>query len=301
MLNISLSLWLVISVICFPQFGEALYAPALPKIASSLMISKNMVEQTTSFFLFGFALGIAFWGYCSDRIGRRPALLISLVLYSLGCIGCMMSNSLTSLMIARFVKAFGGSACSGISQAIARDLFDNQQRNKLFSWAGIIVSLMVGTAPIIGGAIIEHFIWSGVFLLLFILSFILEVYLYFYLPETNGFLKSQPKNKFNFIQGFEILMKDKTLLSLVILMGIANGYLYCFYSEGSFYFIELLKLRPSQYGVLFFIISIGFAAGSLYSKRLYAQKLNYIKILIVPAVFCWFLQVCGWFLLYIKF
>ena len=59
-----------------------------------------------------------------------------------------MSNSLTSLMIARFVKAFGGSACSGISQAIARDLFDNQQRNKLFLGQGLLFLSWLGQPPL---------------------------------------------------------------------------------------------------------------------------------------------------------
>ena len=62
-------------------------------------------------------------------------------------------------------------------------------------------------------------------------------------------------------------------------MGTANGLIYCFYSEGSFYLIESLGLKPSQYGWLYFIICLGFTGGSLYSKSLHRRQLPYPRIL----------------------
>ena len=271
-------LWLIIAIVCLPQFGEGLYAPALPNIALSLKISENTAEHTMSFFLIGFAIGICFWGVISDHIGRRRTLIISLGLYIAGCIGCLLTETISALMICRFIQALGGSACSGIGQAIARDAYDSVERNKIFSIAGIVVSLAAGMGPVLGGFMVERYNWSSIFSILLVASFGLWGYIALSLKETNLFLK-QKSTQFTLRKGFGLLFKDKALLNLVILMGTANGLIYCFYSEGSFYLIESLGLRPSQYGWLYFTICLGFTGGSLHSKSLHGRGLPYPRIL----------------------
>ncbi|RZI46191.1 multidrug effflux MFS transporter [Candidatus Finniella inopinata] len=278
MSRIVVPLWLIIAIVCLSPFGEGLYAPSLPNITLSLKITENTAEHTMTFFLVGFAIGICFWGMISDRIGRRQTLIISLGLYVLGCIGCLLSETITSLMMCRFVQALGGSACTGIGQAIARDVYGSMARNRLFSIAGIAVSLAAGIGPIMGGIMVEHYRWSSIFGILLIASFSLWGYIILSLQETNPFLK-RTSNPYTLKQGFGTLLKDKALLNLVILMGTANGLIYCFYSEGSFFLIESLGLKPSQYGWLYFIVCLGYTGGSLYSKGLHERGLSYQRIL----------------------
>ena len=228
--------------------------------------------------MIGFAIGICFWGVISDRIGRRRTLIISLGLYVAGCIGCLLTETIGTLMIFRFIQALGGSACSGIGQAIARDAYNSAERNRLFSIAGIAVSIAAGIGPVVGGFIVERYSWSSIFSVVLIASFGLWGYITLFLKETNRFLK-QKSTQHTLRQGFKLLFKDKALLNLVVLMGTANGLIYSFYSEGSFYLIESLKLKPSEYGWLYFIVCLGFTGGSLHSQSLHKRGLSYPRIL----------------------
>jgi Bcr/CflA subfamily drug resistance transporter len=270
--------WLIIVIICLPQFGEGFYSPSLPKIAETLQVSENFSEYTLSFFLISYAIGISFWGLLSDRIGRRFTMIISLSIYLVGCISCFFSTSFTLLMISRFIQAFGGSSCSIMGQAIAREVFNQTQRNKLFSQAGVTLSLVVGISPVLGGLIVERLHWRFIFMFLFLISLSVWIYVIAKLPETNRSSKITI-SVVSLLKGFQTLWKDKALLSSAILMGAANGILYCFYSEGSFYLIEGLRLKPSHYGWLYFLISLGLTAGSLYSHRCYKKGVTYSKIL----------------------
>ena len=78
------SLWLIILIVALPQLSETIYTPSLPDIAHALRTSDSMVEYTLTIFLFGFAVGVLLWGNLSDRIGRRPALLMGIGIYLVG-------------------------------------------------------------------------------------------------------------------------------------------------------------------------------------------------------------------------
>ena len=98
------AIWLIILIVGLPQLSETVYTPSFPAIAHALAISEAMVEHTLTIYLFGFALGTLFWGYLSDKIGRKPCVLAGLFIFSLGCVGCFFFRY--------FYFINGKSACS---------------------------------------------------------------------------------------------------------------------------------------------------------------------------------------------
>ena len=58
-------------------------------------------------FLIGFALAQLFWGAVSDKIGRKKPLIIGIVLFSIGSVGCALSSSMMELLAWRVFQAFG--------------------------------------------------------------------------------------------------------------------------------------------------------------------------------------------------
>ena len=100
-----------------------LYLPSLPSLAETLGASVSQTQLTLSFFMGGFAVGTLFYGPLSDRIGRRPALLIGMALYTLASLACAFATSVEQLIALRFVEALGGCAGAVLSRAVVRDLF----------------------------------------------------------------------------------------------------------------------------------------------------------------------------------
>ena len=81
-----LPLPLIIVLLGFPHISETIYTPSLPLIARELMTTPYWTEMSLSVYFMGFALGVAFWGFCCDWIGRRPALLAGLSIYTITCL-----------------------------------------------------------------------------------------------------------------------------------------------------------------------------------------------------------------------
>ena len=94
-----------------------MYLPSLPDIARALDAPVLQVQLTISSYLFGFAAGQIFYGPLSDRLGRRPVLLVALVVYALATVGCAAARSIDALIGLRFLQALGGAGAIGLSLA----------------------------------------------------------------------------------------------------------------------------------------------------------------------------------------
>src|SRR5436305_1495565 len=128
-----LSVALLIALVGFPQISETIYTPALPDVAVGLMTNAYMVELTLAIYFIGFAFGVMLWGTISDDIGRKPAMLIGLIVYGLATFACANVGGVKYLLLWRFFQAFGASVGSVITQTILRDFYDGKKRAELFS------------------------------------------------------------------------------------------------------------------------------------------------------------------------
>lgn len=260
------SLWLIIMLAGLPQFSETIYTPSLPNIAHSLVVSESMVEYTLTIFLFGMALGSLFWGNISDRLGRRPCVIAGLILFIIGCIGCYLSTSIEALLVSRLVQAFGGSIGSVLGQTISRDSFVGAELSRAYAIVMSALAIFPAIGPIIGGMIAQNYGWSHIFSFLTLLGIVVAFVSIYYLPETLQF----EHRKFVSIPEIAIkLITDRKVIAYGILVGLQNGINFSFYSEGSFYLIEMLGLSPVLYGTSFILI-----AGSAFCASLISKKLN---------------------------
>src|SRR5215475_15640580 len=72
----------------FTPLSIDMYLPALPVIAVDLGGSVGDIQLTLSSFMIAFGAGQIFYGPAGDRFGRRPVILVGLVVYILASIGC---------------------------------------------------------------------------------------------------------------------------------------------------------------------------------------------------------------------
>lgn len=263
-------IWLLALIIALPQLSETVYSPSLPDIARSLATSHALVEYTLTIFLFGLALGTLFWGKISDKFGRRPALLSGLILYSIGCISCYFSTTITSLLVSRFLQAFGGSTGSVLGQVICRDAFHGAERGKVFSIIGSSLALAPALGPIIGGIIAQYFGWSGIFLFLIFVSIATFFLVLMRLPETYTPKKSSSSILETALQMFF----DYNVLGLGLIVALCNGISFSYFAEGSFCLINHLGISPSMYGATFIILSLTTMIGGYISKKMNQQNMN---------------------------
>lgn len=113
--------------------------------ATPLMIGLLMSVYSLMQFLFA-----PVWGQLSDRVGRRPVILISLVGGSLSHLGFGFATSMTGLLLARaFAGMFGGNISTAM--AYIADITTEKDRSKGMGMIGAAFGLGFILGPVIGG------------------------------------------------------------------------------------------------------------------------------------------------------
>lgn len=265
-MNARPSVLLILLLIGFPQISETIYTPALPSIADALGVPNYQVQWTLSIYFAGFAIGVLLWGRLSDRLGRRPAMLLGLFVYAMGSAACLVPWGIEWMLAMRFVQAAGASAGSVVTQTMIRECWQGQERAKLFAVIGMAISLTPALGPFIGGYLNEFFGWQSNFaVLVFIGGWILFQSL-LSLPETKPAkfataIESLPKVLWR-------MLKDPHVMACAWAIGAMNGLLFSYYAEAPFVFIDNLHLTPSQYGWLGIVVSLSSLSGFFLSHRL---------------------------------
>ncbi len=260
--------WLIILLAGVSMFSETVYSPALPSIAHALRTSAAMVEYTLTIYFFGFALGTLFWGKLSDDIGRKPGIVGGLVIFIIGCIGCYYSHSITELMVSRLVQSFGASIGSVLAQAVCRDALHGPALGKMYSLIGSSLAIFPMIGPIAGGFIAEHFGWANIFLVLIVFGVLLTFFVMMRLYETHH---KESRIPVSMAQVAWKLLRDKKVIAIGFIIAGANGISFSYFAEGSFYFIKLLGLSPSHYGLTFMVLATGTFLGGFISRKLHSS------------------------------
>lgn len=154
------------ALMAFGPLSIDLYLPSFPRIAASFSVSPARVELSLASFFIGLALGQLLYGPLSDRLGRRPTVLLGLGVYTIASTGCAFAQSLEFLIAARFIQALG--ACAGIvvTRAVVRDRFEAKEAARVFSTLMLVMGAAPILAPLIGGAVSQFAGWRALFGLL---------------------------------------------------------------------------------------------------------------------------------------
>ena len=263
------TLFLLICLLGFPQISETIYTPSLPDLAHGLNIKMDLAELTLSIYFAGFAFGVLTFGVLADWMGRRRSMILGIVIYILGSLGCSFSSSISALLFYRFFQAFGAAAGSVVTQTMLRDLYTGPERQRVFSIVSGALAFSPAMGPVIGGLINQLFHWRANFHALVLMGIILGFWSFFRLYETSGGPTQGKKlGTVEFLSLCKEMSRDSALLRNTVLVGACNGILFSYYAEAPFIFIELLELKPVQYGFLGLVIATSFFYASFLSIRL---------------------------------
>ena len=94
-------------------------------------------------------LSAPLWGKFSDRVGRRPTLLIALTASGIAYLIFGFANSLLLLFLSRIVQGAGGGTV-GVIQAYVADSTEPKDRTRALGWLSATTNLGVVIGPVIG-------------------------------------------------------------------------------------------------------------------------------------------------------
>ncbi|MFJ7916234.1 MULTISPECIES: multidrug effflux MFS transporter [unclassified Lysinibacillus] len=263
--HVAPSLLLMIVLVAFPQISETIYSPSLPDLSDALNASNRSVQLTLSIYFIGFAFGVFYWGWISDFIGRRPAMLGGLIFYSIGSFMCFYAETITFLLVSRFIQAFGAATGSIITQTILRESVSGSKRHAMFAQISAVIAFTPAVGPLIGGWVDQAFGFRAMFFVLVAMSILLFIYTYFRLPETTD---TSMRKTIAIFPVVKRIISSPRVLAFGLLIGGINGVLFSYYAEAPFIFIDHFNLSPGLYGFLGIIVALASIIGAMISKRL---------------------------------
>lgn len=238
-------------------FSIDMYLPGFPAIAKSLGVSVDQVSYSLSSYFVGICVGQLIVGPMLDRFGRKSPLYVGLGLYILASIGCALSNTIESLIVFRFFQALGG--CLGIvaPRAMIRDLFSQKDIPKVFSLLILILGVSPILAPTVGGFVISNFGWHPVFYILAVITTLILLAVYFFLPESYQPDKSYSLKPIPILKKYWEVLHIKSYLAYTIIGASTSAALFGYISGAPFVFMNLFGQTEQTFGYIFAIIAAG--------------------------------------------
>ncbi len=149
-------LFTLLLTIFIDLLGFSILIPILPILSKEMGASNTMIGVIAgSYALMNFLFG-PIWGNLSDRIGRKPVLLISILITASSYLLFSFSKTLSMLLLSRLIGGIG-SANIGTAQAYISDITPPEDRSKSYGYVGAAFGLGFILGPLIGSWILQHY------------------------------------------------------------------------------------------------------------------------------------------------
>jgi DHA1 family bicyclomycin/chloramphenicol resistance-like MFS transporter len=244
-----------------------MYLPALPTIGAEYGVSVATVQLTLTTFLAGFCGGQLVWGPIGDQYGRRIPAGVGLFIFAIGSVGCAWSSSVGQMVAWRAFQAFGASAGPVLARAMVRDLFARNQAARMLSMLIVVMGIAPLLGPLLGGFVLTHWVWQGIFWIQALLG-IGGVVGLTTIRET---LRSENRQNLRLTEmliSYGQLLRQRRLLGYGLTSGCYYGATYAYLAGSPFVYINLYHVPPQLYGWLFGLNIAGMMAMNLLNGRM---------------------------------
>lgn len=151
-------------------FTAAAVIPAYEEIAEDVGVSLQRTSYLTSLQIAILGGAPLFWKPLSQRYGRRPIFLLSLILSCVCNIGCAKSPDYASMAACRALVAFFISPAMAIGSAVVTETFFKRERAQYMGIWAVMVTLGVPVGPLIFGFVAQRVGYQWIYWTLAIVS-----------------------------------------------------------------------------------------------------------------------------------
>lgn len=250
-------------LISFAAVNAVLFTPALPQIASYFQIIPEEASLGVTFFLIGYTLCQLLYGPLANRFGRKPTLIIGILIQILSSVLCAISGWMGSfhlLVLGRFFLAIGSGVGLKMTFTMVNETYPAKIAAQKTSHLMLAFAIAPGLAVAIGGFLCSHFAWPscfwagalyGVILLIMVCS----------LPETATKLDPKALQISYLKKAYAQKFRNKALVAGSLLMGCTSSFIYTFSSIGPFISKNYFGLKSQSYGLYNLMPQLGLVLG----------------------------------------
>jgi Na+/melibiose symporter-like transporter len=159
---------IIMTLLCFCVFVAAIDITIISTALSSISVALHSAtgyQWIASSYVLGNTASTPSWGKISDIFGRKPILLLAIVIFFVGSLICALAENIAMLLAGRGIQGIGGSGFLTLVNIAISDLFSLRDRSVYYGLSSVVWAFAGGVGPILGGVFAQqlswvHLIWS---------------------------------------------------------------------------------------------------------------------------------------------
>jgi multidrug resistance protein len=278
-------IWVLVLIAIINSMGFGIIIPLLYPYGKKFGVTEHTIGLLTAAFSIAQFFATPVLGSLSDKWGRKPLLVISLIGTVASFIMFGFANSIFMLFAARILDGLTGGNIS-VAQAMISDISSPKERAKNFGILGSAFGFGFVIGPALGGLLsqfglkVPFFFAAGIAVIGVLLTL-------FFLKETNQNKTGRAKQKhsFSFTSLYTVLKKPVigTAIFTGFLLTMAQFTMLIGFQTFS---VDELKLNPTQIGLFYG----GFGISGIFMQMLVPAVKKVISsqalILLISTLFC---------------
>jgi MFS transporter, DHA1 family, multidrug resistance protein len=242
--------------------------PALPAIGDALGVgADNQRQLVITAYLVGFGLAQLVYGPVSDRVGRRPVLVVTMGFYAAFALLCGIVSSFEALLAMRALQGVAAAGTRVLVVSVIRDRFEGGAMARIMSLVFIIFMIIPVAAPSFGQLVLAFGNWRYIFIGLAVYGGVVLLWSLLRLPET---LAPENRRPLSFAS-----VREATVMTLTNRVSIGNTVASTLIFAGLFAFINSVQQivedvfrAPALLGLVFALIAGPMALASWFNSRI---------------------------------
>ena len=256
----------------FSSLVNDMYLPTIPAMMREFHTTPSMTQMGLSMAMLGMGIGSVLWGSLSDHFGRKPILIISLLIFALSTGVALLSPDITFFVAVRLVQGFGAGGAMVLSTSIPADVFAGRQLGKLMGIVGAINGIAPAAGPLLGGILADRVGWRGIFVVLLAIGIGMTIWT----TRTNETLpparRIAARRLSDYVKAYRTMLLNGRFMIYAIIKALGIALLYAYISSGPFIIQDHYHFSALTFGIIFGANALAIAAGAMLAPRFRIMK-----------------------------
>lgn len=219
--------WLCFLAWIFDFYDLILYSFLLVPIARELGLSAMQSSLALGFSFLMTAVGGIGFGFIGDRFGRRPVMIATVLIYSVGTVLCATSNSFVALVAYRSFTGLGIGGEWAAGQSMIAETFPRHTRARYAAYVQLGAPLGVLLSALAAGYLAPLIGWRLVFTLSAMPALLVAAAVWLWMPESDVWRLGGAGRWLSFGDLHDLEPYRATLMALFLLL-LVNSEAYWF-------------------------------------------------------------------------
>ncbi len=257
----------LLAQIVYGLLAMTICLPSMQEWGEIFSTDATRVQLTFSAFVLAYGCSQLLFGPLSDRYGRRPAVLIGLVIAVAGSALAAWAPDVDSLILARLVQGTGCGATMVVGRSLVQDHYSGTERTRVMAFIGMAMGVCPPVATVLGGQLHVWLGWQANPALVAILGAVLLVVALRMLPAGQRSAHAGDKLLAGMIRAYAALSRVRSYVLYVAMLGTTTGAFYTFLA-GAPLVLGGFNIGPDGVGFFMMLPPLCYIAGNWLTSRL---------------------------------